>query len=288
MSVRAGGASVQNLSLHQLLRQGLLQGPHLPPSLLKATQSLPGQCLEGGREGGAACIPGAVVRTSPLSPALPSPCRSLWKHFRGVTMCLFLLLFPGFMAYRIAHFFHMDFWLLILVSSCMLTSLQVPPSGSSRTHSCIPNGGSEEWAREQRRNCSAPAAPASEVGGRENRRLRQEQVPFRKSELLSTGSGLGLRGWHPWVQGVRSEPLSGIPEDLGRGRGERMGSLFSGKGEKEELGFLRPPGQLGVDPWEGRGATQSADCLQTFRKEGGDCQEPVWPSQEQGRGCVLR
>lgn len=51
--------------------------------------------------------------------------RSFWKHFRGVTMCLFLLIFPGFMAYKIAHFFHMDFWLLILVSSCMLTSLQV-------------------------------------------------------------------------------------------------------------------------------------------------------------------
>ncbi|XP_062991505.1 RING finger protein 145-like isoform X2 [Elgaria multicarinata webbii] len=51
--------------------------------------------------------------------------RSFWKHFRGVSMCLFLLVFPGFMAYKIAHFFHMDFWLLILVSSCMLTSLQV-------------------------------------------------------------------------------------------------------------------------------------------------------------------
>ncbi|CAH2299187.1 RING finger 145-like [Pelobates cultripes] len=40
-------------------------------------------------------------------------------------MCLFLLLFPCYMAYKISHFFHMDFWLLILVSSCMLTSLQV-------------------------------------------------------------------------------------------------------------------------------------------------------------------
>ena len=40
-------------------------------------------------------------------------------------MCLFLLIFPCFMAYKIAHFFHLDFWLLILVSSCMLTSLQV-------------------------------------------------------------------------------------------------------------------------------------------------------------------
>ncbi|KFV61194.1 RING finger protein 145, partial [Dryobates pubescens] len=51
--------------------------------------------------------------------------RSPWKHFRGVSMCLFLLVFPSFMAYKIAHFFQLDFWLLILVSSCMLTSLQV-------------------------------------------------------------------------------------------------------------------------------------------------------------------
>ncbi|KAK4818876.1 hypothetical protein QYF61_021393 [Mycteria americana] len=62
--------------------------------------------------------------------------RSPWKHFRGVSMCLFLLVFPCFMAYKIAHFFHLDFWLLILVSSCMLTSLQVrqlplPPTGVS-------------------------------------------------------------------------------------------------------------------------------------------------------------
>ncbi|XP_058890574.1 RING finger protein 145-like isoform X2 [Acipenser ruthenus] len=51
--------------------------------------------------------------------------RSLLRHFRGVSMCLFLLVFPGFMAYKISEFFHMDFWLLILVSSCILTSLQV-------------------------------------------------------------------------------------------------------------------------------------------------------------------
>ncbi|XP_053560356.1 RING finger protein 145 [Bombina bombina] len=51
--------------------------------------------------------------------------RSPWKHFRGISMCLFLLVFPCYMAYKISQFFHMDFWLLILVSSCMLTSLQV-------------------------------------------------------------------------------------------------------------------------------------------------------------------
>ncbi|KAG2466191.1 RING finger protein 145-like isoform X1 [Polypterus senegalus] len=64
--------------------------------------------------------------TDPIILALgASRNRSPWKHFRGVSMCFFLLIFPGFMAYKISQFFHMDFWLLILVSSCMLTSLQV-------------------------------------------------------------------------------------------------------------------------------------------------------------------
>lgn len=51
--------------------------------------------------------------------------RSVWKHVRGLSMCVFLLFFPGFMAFKMSQFFHMDFWLLILVSSCLLTSLQV-------------------------------------------------------------------------------------------------------------------------------------------------------------------
>uniref|UniRef100_A0A146UZR3 RING finger protein 145 n=1 Tax=Fundulus heteroclitus TaxID=8078 RepID=A0A146UZR3_FUNHE len=64
--------------------------------------------------------------TDPIILALgASRNRSLWKHFRGLSMCLLLLVFPVFMAFKISQFFHMDFWLLILVSSCMLTSLQV-------------------------------------------------------------------------------------------------------------------------------------------------------------------
>ncbi|XP_052469293.1 RING finger protein 145-like [Carassius gibelio] len=51
--------------------------------------------------------------------------RSVWKHLRGLSMCGFLLFFPGFMAYKISQIFSMDFWLLILASSCILTSLQV-------------------------------------------------------------------------------------------------------------------------------------------------------------------
>ncbi|XP_019209911.1 RING finger protein 145-like [Oreochromis niloticus] len=50
---------------------------------------------------------------------------SLWKHFRAVSLCLFLLIFPAYMAYMICQFFHMDFWLLIIISSSILTSLQV-------------------------------------------------------------------------------------------------------------------------------------------------------------------
>ncbi|XP_039224758.1 RING finger protein 145-like [Crotalus tigris] len=54
-----------------------------------------------------------------------SQSRNFWKHVRGVSLCLFLLGAPVFMAYKIAHFFQLDFWLLILISSCLLTSLQV-------------------------------------------------------------------------------------------------------------------------------------------------------------------
>ncbi|XP_034000403.1 RING finger protein 145 [Trematomus bernacchii] len=64
--------------------------------------------------------------TDPIILALgASRNRSVWKHLRGISMCLLLLIFPVYMAYKISKFFHMDFWLLILVSSCMLTSLQV-------------------------------------------------------------------------------------------------------------------------------------------------------------------
>uniref|UniRef100_UPI00398E37F7 RING finger protein 145 isoform X2 n=1 Tax=Pristiophorus japonicus TaxID=55135 RepID=UPI00398E37F7 len=51
--------------------------------------------------------------------------KSLWKHFRAVSLCLFLLVFPAYMAYMISQFFQMDFWLLIIISSSVLTSLQV-------------------------------------------------------------------------------------------------------------------------------------------------------------------
>lgn len=51
--------------------------------------------------------------------------RSVWKHFRAISLCLFLFLFPLYMTYSICRFFTLDFWLLIIVSSSILTSLQV-------------------------------------------------------------------------------------------------------------------------------------------------------------------
>lgn len=64
--------------------------------------------------------------TSPIILALgASQSSSFWKHIRGISMCIFLLIFPCLMVYKLARLFHMDFWLLILVSTCMLTSLQV-------------------------------------------------------------------------------------------------------------------------------------------------------------------
>ncbi|XP_035024050.2 RING finger protein 145 [Hippoglossus stenolepis] len=75
---------------------------------------------------GTSTLQSMIEITDPVILALAaSRNRSLWKHFRGLSMCLLLLVFPVFMAFKIAQFFHMDFWLLILVSSCMLTSLQV-------------------------------------------------------------------------------------------------------------------------------------------------------------------
>lgn len=70
-----------------------------------------------------------------FAPLSVCPCRSLWKHFRAVSLCLFLLIFPAYMAYMICQFFHMDFWLLIIISSSILTSLQVTDKQIAHTHS---------------------------------------------------------------------------------------------------------------------------------------------------------
>ena len=51
--------------------------------------------------------------------------QSKWKHIRAVGLCTFLWTFPLYMTYSITSYFDLDFWLMIIISSCVLTSVQV-------------------------------------------------------------------------------------------------------------------------------------------------------------------
>ncbi|XP_078589296.1 RING finger protein 145-like [Branchiostoma floridae x Branchiostoma japonicum] len=67
--------------------------------------------------------------TEPILLALgASQNKSFWKHLRSITMCLFLLTFPLYMTFLISSFFDVDLWLLIIISSCILTSLHAVAS----------------------------------------------------------------------------------------------------------------------------------------------------------------
>lgn len=51
--------------------------------------------------------------------------KSVMKHCRAIVLCTFLWLFPLYMTYTICQYFELDFWLLVVISSCILTSVQV-------------------------------------------------------------------------------------------------------------------------------------------------------------------
>jgi hypothetical protein len=51
--------------------------------------------------------------------------KNIFKHIRALTMSTFLWMMPLYMTFLICQFFDMDFWLLVVVSSCVLTSVQV-------------------------------------------------------------------------------------------------------------------------------------------------------------------
>lgn len=51
--------------------------------------------------------------------------KSVFKHARAVALCTFLWMFPLYMTYSICQYFDLDFWLMVIVSSCLLTSVQV-------------------------------------------------------------------------------------------------------------------------------------------------------------------
>jgi hypothetical protein len=56
---------------------------------------------------------------------------SLTKHVRAVVLCLVLVLFPLYMTYVLCQVLDLDFWSLIVISTCLVTSVQVREKLSS-------------------------------------------------------------------------------------------------------------------------------------------------------------
>ena len=54
-----------------------------------------------------------------------SQSKSAGKHIRTIVLCTFLWICPLYMTRLICQFFDVDFWLLVVISTCILTSLQV-------------------------------------------------------------------------------------------------------------------------------------------------------------------
>ncbi|XP_054706421.1 RING finger protein 145-like [Uloborus diversus] len=51
--------------------------------------------------------------------------RNHWRHFRALSLCLTLLIFPLYLTKVLSGVFPIDFWMLVVLSSCALTSVQV-------------------------------------------------------------------------------------------------------------------------------------------------------------------
>ncbi|KAK3601387.1 hypothetical protein CHS0354_037703 [Potamilus streckersoni] len=64
--------------------------------------------------------------TDPILLALSaSHNKKIFKHVRALILCTFLWMCPLYMTYCICQYFSLDFWLMIIISSCVLTSVQV-------------------------------------------------------------------------------------------------------------------------------------------------------------------
>lgn len=64
--------------------------------------------------------------TEPVVLALSaSQSRQFGRHARTLGMCTFLVAFPLHITWRLASLFPIDFWMMIVLSSCILTSVQV-------------------------------------------------------------------------------------------------------------------------------------------------------------------
>lgn len=51
--------------------------------------------------------------------------RSIWRHLKALSLCFALLIFPLYLTKVLSAVFPIDFWMMIVLSSCMLTSVQV-------------------------------------------------------------------------------------------------------------------------------------------------------------------
>lgn len=64
--------------------------------------------------------------TEPVVLALSaSQSRQVWRHVRVLVACIFLVAFPIWLARQLAALFPVDFWMMVVLSSCVLTSVQV-------------------------------------------------------------------------------------------------------------------------------------------------------------------
>lgn len=50
--------------------------------------------------------------------------KNIFKHIRAIILFTFLWMFPLYMTYSICQYFNLDFWLLVIISSSVLTSVQ--------------------------------------------------------------------------------------------------------------------------------------------------------------------
>ena len=50
---------------------------------------------------------------------------SITKHGRAIVLCLVLVVFPLYMTYVLCQVLDLDFWSLVVISTCLVTSVQV-------------------------------------------------------------------------------------------------------------------------------------------------------------------
>ncbi|XP_077992098.1 RING finger protein 145-like [Glandiceps talaboti] len=71
--------------------------------------------------------------------------RNFLHHIKVLIMCIFLFVFPLYMTYIVCMFFEAEFWLLVIVSSSVLTSVQMLASTLTYALFMIDNYRREPW-----------------------------------------------------------------------------------------------------------------------------------------------